>query len=660
MCGIAGALDLRGKRAFSAECILAMTGAIAHRGPDDEQVHLEPGLALGVRRLAIIDVKGGRQPIPNERRDVWVAWEGELYDYPQLRPQLLSRGHILRTHCDTEAWVHLYEDHGPDVFRRAKGQFTTSLWDGRTRTLFLARDRAGISPLFYTIRDGWLLWSSEIKGLLASGMVEGRPDPRGIDYFFNFFVLSNTRTCFKGVHSLPPGHYLEVRDGNVERRQYWDLDFPERGCERPFRSPEDALDEYEQLMRGAVRRRLIAERPICCYISGGLDSTTMLGLAAQENGSPLHAFTIALDGSGPTNERSQAQESAALIGSPLTAVDMRAADIAAMYPNLIQGAEGPVLDTSAACTTRLAEAVRDNGFIISLSGEGADESLAGYIWFKAHKYAMAAGRTVNDLARKLLLTRLGGGSHRPPFGAVGGIRVAQQFSFEIMAQSREWLYSPQMWRELDGYSPYDELEFDVDRMKRWHPLNQSLYAANKIMLPGMLLAAKGDRALRHASLEGRFPFLDERIVEFCAQLPANYKLRGLTDKWLLRQLARRVLPAQIANRPKTMFRANLSSTFLGPDAPEWARQLLSPESLQATGIFSSQGVEKATRTMRALPRRSLRRFVLDMGLTGVVSTQLWCHLFCGGGLADLPVWSPQRQHQTLPESVLALPSRTAV
>lgn len=645
---------------FPPDCITAMTGAIAHRGPDDEQVHFEPGLALGVRRLAIIDVEGGRQPISNERGDVWVAWEGELYDYPQLRTQLLGRGHVLRTHCDTEAWVHLYEDHGEGVFLKARGQFSTSLWDARTRSLYLARDRAGISPLFYTIQDGWLLWSSEIKGLLASGFVDPRPDPRGIDFFFNFFVLSNSRTCFEGIHSLPPGNFLKVQGEEVEIRQYWDLDFPDRGSERRFRSSDDAVDEYEQLLRGAIRRRLTAERPICAYISGGLDSTTILGLAAQENGRPLHAFTIALDGSGPTNERSQAEEAAALIGSPLTAVSMQPGDVAGMYPALIRGAEGPVLDTSAACTTRLAEVVRENGFVVSLTGEGADESLAGYIWFKVHRWVLATGKPFNDAMRRLLLSRLGGGKNRPPYGGIDGVRVAQQFSYEIMAQSREWLYSPDMWHQLQGYSPYEDLGFNAARMKRWHPLNQSLYAASKIMLPGMLLAAKGDRALRHASLEGRFPFLDERVVDFCSQLPPNYKLRGLTDKWLLRKVARRVLPAQIANRRKTMFRANLSSTFIGPQAPEWAKQLLSRDSLKATGMFSVEGVERATALQARLGRRSLRRFVLDMGLTGVVSTQLWSHMFCGGGLADLPTWSPVERHQKLPESVFAYPARAAV
>src|SRR6516165_9383616 len=234
MCGITGAVDLRGTRRFSHERLLTMTAAIAHRGPDDEQVHIEPRVALGARRLSIIDLAGGRQPIGNEDGSVWVAFNGELFEYPELREQLLARGHRLLTRCDTEAWVHLYEDLGEQVFFQAHGQFGVSLWDRNRRTVYLARDRIGISPLFYTEADGWLLWASEIKSLLASGMITARPDVRGLDYFFNFFCAPLRRTFFEGIHSVAPGHYVRVHDGRLEHHRYWDLDFPDAGAERRY------------------------------------------------------------------------------------------------------------------------------------------------------------------------------------------------------------------------------------------------------------------------------------------------------------------------------------------------------------------------------------------------------------------------------------------
>ena len=240
MCGIAGALDLTGTREFPAPRLRAMTAAIAHRGPDDEHHHREPGLALGARRLAIVDLAGGRQPIANEDRSVWVAFNGELFDYPELRKTLLARGHHLATRCDTEAWVHLYEDHGAATFEHARGQFAVSLWDRHRRTLLLGRDRVGICPLYYAQADGWLLWGSEVKALLASGLVEARPDPAGVDHFFHFFCAGTTRTFFQGVKSLPPGHFLEARDGRVEVRRYWDLDFPDAGRGASPRRPDPA------------------------------------------------------------------------------------------------------------------------------------------------------------------------------------------------------------------------------------------------------------------------------------------------------------------------------------------------------------------------------------------------------------------------------------
>jgi asparagine synthase (glutamine-hydrolysing) len=641
MCGIAGAIDLTGRRSFPRQRILAMTRALAHRGPDDEQVYLEPGIALGVRRLAIIDVARGRQPLANEDDTVWVAYEGELYNYPELRERLLARGHLLKTRCDTEAWVHLYEDHGDAVFEQARGQFAVALWDSQRRTLLIGRDRPGIAPLFYAKAHGWLIWASEIKALFASGMIDPRPDPEVIDYFFNFYSLPLTRTCFVNIKSLAPGCFLRVRAGKVDIRQYWDLDFPDAGEERRFARPSDAVDELDGLLGHAVRRRLISERPFCTYLSGGLDSTLILGLASRENGGPVPSFTIGLDRSGPHDERSQAAESAGLLGSKLTTVSMRSRDIAEAYPELIRAAEGPVLDTSAACMIRLAQNVSQRGYVVSLSGEGSDEALAGYIWFKLDRIVRALGRPIYKCLRWFLLSGLagGGGAHRPPWAATGGLRTSQQFPYEMMAQSRERLFSRDLWRSINGYTAYDDVNVP-ERMARWHPVNQALYISQKVMLPGMLLAAKGDRAMHNASTEGRFPFLDEGVVAFCSTLDPRLKLRRLTDKWVLRRLAAKVLPPAIANRPKTMFRAHLSGTFLGPDRPAWVDQLLSEESLRRTGYFNFDGVCHAREVQLRKPKISFQRFVCDMGLTGVIATQLWHHIYCGGKLADLPAWEP--------------------
>jgi asparagine synthase (glutamine-hydrolysing) len=628
--------------------LLAMTGAIAHRGPDDEQVHHEPGLAMGVRRLSIVDLEGGRQPISNEDGTIWVAYNGELFNYPELLPGLLVRGHRLATRCDTEAWVHLYEDHGETLFDRVNGQFALALWDRRARRLLLPRDRMGVCPLYYAEADGWLLWASEIKALFASGLVAPRPDPRGVDYFFNFLCAGTSRTFFEGVRSVPPGHYLRVERGRVELRRYWDLDFPDAGEERRLIDPEPLIEELHERLARAVQRRLMGDLPVVSYLSGGLDSTTVLGLTRETRGEAVPSFTIGLDHAGP-DERSSAAESARLLGSPLTTVTMCRHDIAAAFPDLITAAEVPVLDTSCACLLQLARTVRARGYKVALTGEGSDEGLAGYFWFKSQKVRDALARRAPGVVRlaRSWLQSIAGHPARARSDessrqrTIAGVRPAPFDLFEMASQNRLVLYSDQLWDRLGDHDPYSDLDINNDRIAGWHPLNQSLYVAFRVMFAGLLMVAKGDRVARAGSIETRYPFLDHDVITFCASIAPEYKLHGMTDKWILRQVAARTLPRPIARRPKTMFRADLSRTFLGPDRPVWVDQLLSPESLRAAGYFDPAAVAReralmARRWYALLPRR----YLLDVGLTSVITTQLWHHLYCGGGLCELPAWAP--------------------
>lgn len=640
MCGIVGATDLNGEREFSRRRLLAMMRAIAHRGPDDEWLHIEPGLAQGARRLAIVDLAHGRQPISNETGDVWVSFNGELFEYPELRQKLLANGHDLQTRCDTEAWAHLYEDHGEGMFEHARGQFAVSLWDQRERKLILGRDRVGICPLFYSYQDGWLLYASEIKALLASGMVAAVPDKRGLDYFFSFFANSNMRTCFEGVTAIPPGHFLRIQNGNVAQKQYWDLDFPDAGAEQ-IDDPGRLTEELDARLRTAVERRLRGDVSVVSYLSGGLDSTVVLGLCTQVRGEPIKSFSIGLEQAGP-DERRHSIESAEILDSPLTIVTMNKARIAQTYPELICAAESPVFDTSCACLLRLAEAVHDQGYKVAMTGEGADENLAGYIWFKLQQ---RREQVVDRIGRRLprwifdkVLDSIGGGrTHRLPANPVPGVRFAQQEVYEFMSQIREVAYTADTWHDLDGYTPYDDLNLP-QRLPKWHQLNQSLYVGYRVMLSGLLLCSKGDRVAMHSSVETRYPFLDDDVIEFCARISPQYKLNKGTEKWLLRQVAQRALPERIAQRPKTMFRAKLAAVFLGEHRPPWVDQLLSEESLRATGLFDPAGV-RWMRQVSTKRRISPRRAAFNMGVVSVLATQLWYHTFCRGKLADLPVWT---------------------
>jgi asparagine synthase (glutamine-hydrolysing) len=322
---------------------------------------------------------------------------------------------------------------------------------------------------------------------------------------------------------------------------------------------------------------------------------------------------------------------------------MGRADIVAAYPELVRAAEVPVLDTSCACLLRLAGAVHAQGYKVALTGEGADEALAGYVWFKSQKVVRSLQRWVGEAPllgiRSLMLRSVGGRrSIWPDHAPMRGARPAQQELYDLLGQARTLFYSDSMWDRLSGHSAYQDLDLTNDRIGRWHPLNQSLYVGYKVMLAGLLLVSKGDRIAMNSSVETRYPFLDDDVIRFCSELDPSYKLRGLTDKWLLRQVAAKTLPPQIANRRKTMFRASLSKTFLDANRPAWVDQLLSPESLRAAGYFDPGLVARGRRLRASFPRITPRQLGLDMGLTSVVATQLWHHTYCGGQLCELPAW----------------------
>ena len=391
MCGLAGIVDLKGRLEPDPSTVRRMMAALTHRGPDDEGVLFAPGIGAGHRRLSILGLTDGRQPIFNEDRTVAVVVNGELFDYPERKRELEARGHVFRTHSDSELIVHLYEEHGEDLFPHLKGQFAFALFDFARKIVLLARDRFGICPLFWSRQGDSLLFGSEIKSLLASGSVPAAADPRGLDHLFTFFALSSRRTAFAGVEAIPPGHYLKIefqRDGRAAtpvERKYWDFEFPDWGDED---DPSDAsaIDGFEAAFAHAVEIRLRADVPVVGYLSGGVDSAYVLATAAQVNGAPLPSFTIHVPDPA-LDEKDNALQAARAIGGNPTVVEAGANLISDNYAALIAAAECPVLDTSCAALLALSHEVRAQGYKVVLTGEGADEALAGYFWFKIREAA---------------------------------------------------------------------------------------------------------------------------------------------------------------------------------------------------------------------------------------------------------------------------------
>lgn len=648
MCGIAGSIDLAGRREPERAMLQRMADALVHRGPEDQGFLRAPGIGLAHRRLSIVGLEDGRQPIFNEDQTVVAICNGEFFDYPERRAELEAKGHVFRTHSDSEVLVHLYEEYGEGLFPYLKGQFAFAVVDLTRGTVILGRDRVGICPLFWSRQGDTVYFASEIKALFASGAVRPEADPRGIDHLFTFFALSSRRTTFKGIQALEPGHYLKLELGNggsvtapVERK-YWDFNFPDWGDELDGEA-EPLIDAFEAAFTRAVEVRLRADVPVVGYLSGGVDSAFVLATASRVAGRPLPSFTLRIP-KKHLDEADEAMEAARAIGNVDPTIVLAGSDrIMNSYAELTRAAECPVLDTSCAALLALSREVRSQGYKVVLTGEGADEGFAGYIWFKIRELARSLdiGNSFSPSSRLSRLSRrIGGGQSideiRHIDSLLGGVQ-AQSVMYSLVGTSRNRYFSGSFKEQLGGHVAYEDLDLDLDRMARWHPLNRSLYLGYKVHLSGLLLSQKGDRIAMANSVETRYPFLDEDVIAFTSQLHPRWKLRRpLRDKYLLRQAAERVLPKPIAQRPKHMFQAPLADSFL-VDAPAFVRELISEESLKRTGYFDVEQVQADCERVECEgTSRGLGRFY-SLGLGGVVATQLWHHLHLGGGLCSISV-----------------------
>jgi len=663
MCGIAGFINLSSPDGIEPAVLERMAQAILHRGPDEDGFFVRPGIGLASRRLSIVGLADGKQPIHNEQGNVSVVFNGELFDYPEQKADLVARGHQFRTHCDTELLPHLWEDHGDGMLVKLRGQFAFALWDERQHQLVLARDRFGICPLFWTRQTtpagDFLLFASEIKALLASGMVKARPDPRGINQVFTFFAMPGPVTCCQGVNILLPGHYLTIQPGRggskavIQDRVYWEIDFPDQGEEDAgdfhflgSNRQSKTVDGFEEVLMRAVERRLRADVPVVSYLSGGVDSSVVVALAShlrrQQGKSAIPTFTISIQ-DRHLNEKNEAAAMARHVGSESVMVDCGRAEVLQTYPELMRAAEYPVIDTSCASLLMLARSVHTHGFKVALTGEGADEWMAGYPWFKVHRVLglldAIPGLPLSGLVRRAYL-RLTGAPRfswdiaRRTLAAIGGPNACLDI-YGLFSTAKLRFFSREMWEQLGDHLPYADLQLNLGRAKRWHPLNRSLYLGARIMLPGLLLGSKGDRVAMNSSVETRYPFLDEEVFAYLARLHPRWKMRGLRDKYILRLMADRWVPKDIAWRRKAMFRAPLDG-FHTASMPTFVDQLLSPESLARTGYFDIHAVTHWRHAFKMTRERSNQRTMIEMGLVGVVATQLWHHTYIDGSLADLP------------------------
>lgn len=545
MCGIA-AIFSRGKP-IEPGMLARAAGRLRHRGPDGEGLWFSPDRRIGLshRRLSIIDLATGDQPIAGEDEHTRIVVNGEFYGYESIQRELEASGHRLRTRSDSEIALHLYEDLGVECLHRLRGEFAFVLWDGRSRTVFAARDRFGIKPLFYAWHDKTLFIASEVKALFAAGV----PARWDAESFYHALTSAGRqeRTLFAGILQIPPGHYMIATQERVQITQYWDFNFRDEHIPLPRRSDEDWAAEFRGVLDEAVRIRLRADVPVACYLSGGIDSCAVLGLAARHQTRPIHAFNISFD-DPRLDEKELAREMAAKAGAEFVVVPVRQDDLADHFADAIEQAEILCNNAHGVAKYLLSRVVRDAGFKVVLTGEGADEILAGYKDFliemrrPAGVPAMLNGMVAPlDTVRK----RLG----FAPYWMETRAAAAQAMQAFMVKEFLERFPRGDWYRSLIS-------DINVpSQLAGRHPLNQALYLNAKSALPNYILTMLGDRMEMAHSIEGRLPFLDHYVVEVTAAQPVSQKIRGTTEKYVLREAMRDVVSDTAYRQRKHTFRA---------------------------------------------------------------------------------------------------------
>lgn len=582
MCGIAGCLDLRGAGRIDRSAVAAMTEALVHRGPDSSGFHFGPNVALGIRRLKIIDLETGDQPITNEDGTVVLVCNGEIFNYVELRADLVARGHRFRTRTDVEVLVHLYEEYGAALVDHLNGQFAFALYDRREERLLLVRDPFGVNPLYLCESGGLLLFASEIKGILKHPAAPRRIDMVGLDQILSLPGQVSPRTLFDGIGSLPPGHLVIAADGEVATRQYWDLDYPLEGEALPIRSEEEWVEDLRERFDRSVRRRLQADVPVGLFLSGGMDSSLVSDAAIRlSNGTPRHSFSITFD-DGEIDEGRYQRLMVRHLGCEHHEIRFSSDDMIERLHAMVLHGECPVKETYNTCSLALAAAAREAGIPVILGGEGADEIFGGY---PGYRFDSLGGRDEDPLDVE---TALEEELRERVFGDRRLFYEKDQIAFR---ETKAALYSSAVRERMEDLDCMAHPLVDRGRLRGRHPLHQRSYLDFKLRLADHLLGEHGDRMVMAHSVEGRYPFLDLDIVDLARRMPPNLKVRDLTAKYVVRRMAEGVIPQQIVAREKFGFRAPGSPFLLQRRVP-WVEDLLSMERIRHQGFFDADLVER--------------------------------------------------------------------
>jgi asparagine synthase (glutamine-hydrolysing) len=572
-----------------------MANTIEHRGPDDEGFHISGQVGLGFRRLSIIDLIGGHQPLTNEDGTVWIVFNGEIYNYEELRSDLLHRGHKFKTKSDTEVIVHLYEEYGEKCVEKLRGMFAFAIWDDRQKMLFLARDRVGIKPLYYWTDGKSLIFASEIKAILADPQVKREVSAAMIDRFLTFYYVPGDETLLKDIHKLSAGSYLSVRDGKVQVRSYWDLHFSPSNL-----SLRQAEEQLMALLEESVRLHMIADVPVGFLLSGGVDSTAMLGLAVGKTDKPLSSYTIGFSDSNVADERPYASLAARTYASVHHETTISSRDFLEFLPQYVWHMEEPVCEPPAVALHYVSKLAR-NYVKVLISGEGGDEAFAGYpnyrnlLWLERVKKAAGAARPLLGLGISVLGQILGSpriSRYSPlvnlPLESYYFSRTSSPFQFfnEHYAQ----LYSSDFLAHIDKSTSASPARKYFGNGAGDDRVNQMLYVDTKTWLVDDLLI-KADKMTMANSIELRVPLLDHKLLEFAASLPGSYKVHGSTTKYIAKRALEKKVPKEILKRKKAGFPVPYDSWLRG-DLRNWLSDILLDGKTLSRGYFQKACIEQ--------------------------------------------------------------------
>ena len=638
MCGIAGTFAWGDTPSPpSRDLLVRMIGTLRHRGPDGYGLYRDHACGLAHARLSIVDLAAGDQPMVTEDGTLTIVFNGEIYNFVELREELAKAGYHFRTRSDTEVILHAYRRWGKDCFKRFNGQWALALRDLNAGELLLCRDRVGVRPLYYVRRSLGISFASEIKAIFADTSVPREIRPRALGEALTYWSPLTPGTFFAGIDEVPPGSFmLMFRDGAVKNVRYWEPPFADAAHGTDSRTLSRTAEELGSLLQDAVRLRMIrADVPVASYLSGGLDSSVIATYARDHAASTFHTFSVRF--SDPQFDETRYQRMMVeRLGCTHHDILITAPDIARVFPEVVTHAEQPVLRTAPAPLFLLSKLVRDHGIKTVLTGEGADEFLAGYDIFREAKIRAFWSRDPGSRMRPALFDRIYPYLQRSP-QRVRALALAfwkirmDETSDPFYSHERRWSTSgtlqrfltPDIRDSMSSGAPPVRLPGGFDS---FDPLNKAQYLEIATFFSQYLLSAQGDRMLMAHSVEGRFPFLDHRVMEYCCRIPSAQLLPGLKEKAVLKEMGKPFLPEPILKRPKQPYRAPDALCFVGPDAPDWVAEVLAPDTLVASGLFDPQMVaslkDKLTASVLRIGQNATPSNADNMAMVGILSAQL--------------------------------------